>query len=159
MDLKINMENEGKGVNKNLIISFLSGFTTSFAYFFVLMVIDFPDIPFRFFIYGALLEEILKYFIILILILLLKINPLNTILLGVGFGFAEGLSHFIYPQGYAGLIAIWMHLVVGVAMTLLIVRAFKMRSKLYFILALLVPIILHGSYNHYFVYFIVDFFY
>ena len=51
---------------KNLAISFFSGFAGLFAYWFVIVIVEFPDIPFRFFIYGALVEEILKFSIILI---------------------------------------------------------------------------------------------
>ncbi|OHA97889.1 MAG: hypothetical protein A3E32_01580 [Candidatus Zambryskibacteria bacterium RIFCSPHIGHO2_12_FULL_38_37] len=140
---------------KNLAISFFSGFAGLFAYWFVIVIVEFPDIPFRFFIYGALVEEILKFSIILILVLLFKINPLSTIVLGVGYGFAEEISHFWYPDGDAGLIALWMHLIVGIVMTLLIVKAFKLKSKLYFALALLVPIALHGFYNSHLLYVIV----
>ncbi len=131
----------------DLAISFFFGFAVFSTYFFIIILTDFPDIPFRLFIYGALVEEILKFSSILVLVLLFKINPMGTLSLGAGYGFGEGLSHFWYPEGSPGLIALWMHLIVGVIMSLLVVKAFKMKSKLYFALALLVPIALHGFYN------------
>ena len=98
---------------KHLLVSFLAGAALLFVLDIVVRTVGLPDIPYRFTLYGAVLEETLKFVSIVGLVHLFKIKPLETLAFGMGFGFAEGPSHFFYPNGNAGIIAFFMHSIVG----------------------------------------------
>lgn len=111
---------------------------------------DFPDIPGRFFVYGALFEEAMK--LALAVYLVRKgVNPLNTALMALGFGIGEQLTHFWYPGGGVGYIAIWMHVISGIAMALLLRKAYAQasikRHRIFMVLAFLAGLFVHALYN------------
>ncbi|MFZ2522742.1 MAG: hypothetical protein WAX44_02770 [Minisyncoccia bacterium] len=142
---------------KSLLASFCFGIIVFFLFFFFIISVDLPDIPYRFTLYGPVLEEILKFISIIILVSVFSIKPLETLTFGVGYGFAEGLSHFIYPNGNAGLIAFTMHSIVGFVMSYFVYKASGMNKKVLYGIALFLPMFLHAIYNLYLVDLIVYF--
>ena len=127
---------------------FVSGIVLVFIYFEVLLRFDMPDVPMRLFVYGALVEESLK-FVFALIVLRLGVKPLTIAFLGLGYGFGEQLTHLWFPNGVASLIAPWMHIVAGVAMAIMLDRAVRLKSKKYYALAWIAPLLIHALYNQF----------
>lgn len=104
------------------------------------------DSFYRFFVYGALLEELLKFGLALLL-LRFGIKPLTIAFIGAGYGLGEQLGHFLFPTGYAGLIVPWMHIIAGIVMALLLKRAVEKNRFRDYLIAFLGPLAIHGIYN------------
>ena len=102
----------------------------------------------------SLIEEVLKFSAVLALVPLIRIKPAQIPFLGIGFGLAEGIIHIIEdspaPSAYH-LKPFWAHIIFGLAMALFFYLAQKTNKPfvkgLFYILALIVPIVLHTSYN------------
>jgi len=129
-------------------VLYISGIVLIFLYFEVLLRFEFPDVPIRLFTYGALVEESMKFALALIA-LRLGVIPLTIAFIGLGYGFGEQLTHLWYPNGTASLIAPWMHAVAGIAMALMLDHAVKAKSRKYYALAFVLPLLIHGLYNQF----------
>ncbi|MCA9356807.1 hypothetical protein H6784_04875 [Candidatus Nomurabacteria bacterium] len=127
---------------------FVSGIVLMFLHFEVLLRFEFPDVPWRLFVYGALLEESLK-FVFALITLRLGAIPLTIAFIGLGYGFGEQLTHFWFPNGTASLITPWMHAIAGVAMAVMFDRAVRLKSKRYYAFALIIPLLIHAFYNQF----------
>lgn len=143
-------------VNQNpftqIILPFAAGLAAMEVFSVLIMQFGLPDIPGRFFVYGALLEETIKFLLALGLIRLLGVRPLNTALVGLGFGVGEQISHFWYPYGDASLITPWMHVTTALAMGWFLQKAYlaekgsRQRTKL-IVYAFLAGLTVHALYN------------
>lgn len=126
---------------------YLAGFLTVFcliAFFFVFRT---PDTFYSFFLYGAVLEELLKFAVALIA-LIFGVKPLTTAFIGTGFGLGEQLILFrLYDSAVIGLIAPWMHIATGIVMAVLLKRAVERKTYQSYALAFLGPLAVHGIYN------------
>lgn len=129
------------------IALYLAGFLTVFtliAFFFVFRT---PDTFYSFFLYGAVLEELLKFAVALIA-LRFGVKPLTTAFIGAGFGLGEQLILFrLYDSAVIGLIAPWMHIATGIVMAVLLKRAVERKAYQGYALAFLGPLAVHGIYN------------
>jgi len=129
------------------IALYLAGFLTVFtliAFFFVFRT---PDTFYSFFLYGAVLEELLKFAVALIA-LRFGVNPLTTAFIGAGFGLGEQLILFrLYDSAVIVLVAPWMHIVTGITMALLLKRAIEKKTFASYFIAFLGPLAIHGIYN------------
>lgn len=129
------------------IALYLAGFLTVFtliAFFFVFRT---PDTFYSFFLYGAVLEELLKFAVALIA-LRFGVKPLTTAFIGAGFGLGEQLILFrLYDSAVMGLIAPWMHIATGIVMAMLLMRAVEKKTYQSYVLAFLGPLAVHGIYN------------
>ena len=127
-------------------LMFISGMMLVFMYFELVFRIDFIDIPMRLFVYGALAEESMKIAVALIAIRL-GVKPLTVAFIGIGYGFGEQLVHLLYT--IATLITPWMHLLAGVSMAVMLDRAIKTKLRKYYVLAFILPLLIHGLYNQF----------
>lgn len=126
---------------------YLAGFLTVFfliAFFFVFQT---PDTFYSFFLYGAVLEELLKFAVALIA-LRFGVKPLTIAFIGAGFGLGEQLILFrLYDSAVMGLIAPWMHIATGIIMAILLMRAVEKKTFFSYFTALMLPVTIHGLYN------------
>jgi len=90
-------------------------------------------------IYGAFLEEILKFLVVLLLIKKYKLPVYSVILVGLTFGIGEQIIH-IYNGNSILLASFFMHLGSGVA-------SWWYFSKKQIRNALIAPVVVHGVYN------------
>jgi len=99
---------------------------------------------------GAL-EELLKFGGILLLIYLIQLKPFAIPFIGLGFGFTEAVAH-LDSVGIAKIRPFWTHIIFGLVMALFFCLAFKAERsavrKLFYILALVIPALIHVSYNY-----------
>jgi hypothetical protein len=137
-----------------VFFSFLSGFLAMVGIILFWDLFELPDIPYSYFFYNAFLEEVFKYITALILLLRFKFRSSQITFIGAGFGFAEGLSHFLFPDGTASLYPLWMHIISALIMGYFFWKAQQrtgIQKVLNYALALLGPVIYHGIYNEYIV--------
>jgi len=125
---------------------FISGIVLIFIYFEIVLRYDFPDIPMKLFVYGAFVEESIKFLFALIA-LRCGVKPLTIAFLGLGYGFGEQLTHFWYPTGYASFYTHWMHATAGVAMAILLERAVRLKTIKSYFLAYFAPLSIHAVFN------------
>lgn len=126
---------------------YLAGFLLAFfliAFFFVFRT---TDTFYSFFLYGAVLEELLKFAVALIA-LRFGVKPLTIAFIGAGFGLGEQLILFrIFEFAEMGLIAPWMHIATGVVMAVLLKRTVEKKTFFSYFSALIIPLLIHGLYN------------
>lgn len=100
--------------------------------------------------YSAILEEVLKYAVVLFLISQIRLKPGSVPFIGIGFGLLEALARLQSP-GYAYIKPFWAHIVFGLVMALFVYLASKTERPfvrfLYYGFALVVPVSLHILYN------------
>lgn len=140
----------GRNLFTQIVLPFSVGLAAMAVFSVLITQFGLPDIPGQFFIFGALLEETIKFFLALGLIWL-WVRPLNTALMGLGFGVGEQISHFWYPWGDASLITPWMHVTAALAVGWFLQKAFSreagnQRTKL-IIYAFLAGLTVHTLYN------------
>ncbi len=143
-----------KNINiKDCIISFFSGSLLVIILLWFYSLEIHPDVPFRVFVYGTLLEQILLFFVALLLYRF-GITPLCIGLIGLGFGFTDQLSHFQYDWGSATVVTMWMYTVAGLSYGYFFNIADKQQKKRYFFYAFLGALLVHGGFNG-FLYFLI----
>ena len=100
--------------------------------------------------FGPMSEEILKFATSYALISYINFNLSPLPLLGTGFGILEAVRHAQVYRGVGGW-AIATHIVLGIVMTFLLYKAVNEKSRpmkiTLYVLALVVPILLHLFYN------------
>lgn len=100
--------------------------------------------------FGPILEEVVKVGMAVFLVYR-GMNPWGILIIALGFGYGE---QYINSSSYNMYLRIpWMHLLVDIPAAIFIKKYFATQRKVlkvtYLILALIIPIILHLSYNFY----------
>lgn len=134
---------------KNRTLLLFGGIGLMMLYSAILKLIGgLPDILASFFIYGALIEEITKFIIILYLIKKNRIDFVGIVLFYLGYGIGEQASHLWLANGEIGLIAPIMHITTGLVVAHFIYPIVKTTNKTKrYAYALMGAIVVHGIYN------------
>ncbi len=134
---------------KNQVLLLFGGIGLMVLYSAILRLIGgLPDISASFFIYGALIEEITKFIVILYLIKKNQIDFVGIVLFYLGYGIGEQTSHLWLANGGIGLIAPFMHATSGLIVAHFIYPIVNNISKTKrYTYALIGAIAVHGIYN------------
>ena len=130
-------------------VSFVLGVIVFYLLKILVVHISLPDIEvllLRVLMYGAVIEEVLKFSVAYFLIRKLGFSPLTASFIGLGFGMSEQFLHIEY--GDKALIhTMLMHYVSGLASSFYFYKARTFEYKKCIWKALLAPIGVHGIFN------------
>lgn len=96
------------------------------------------------------LEEGLKFLGVFFLLRIFFFEIKSTPFLGLGFGLMEGIWHF-FAYGRVAVPALWVHIILGLIMTLFFFLAQKSKNRflkvVWYLSAFLIPVFLHYLWN------------